>query len=138
MVTTVEDVQAVGPSTEVKPFADVIDQVESDAFRLEAATRALESGLQRALTLPLQDPKDSKAVEEFAAKTPGEISASKEAFVSDPQGSDAAASKADPEARLNDSIDRIKTIYMELANWHLAWGIAHKAQQDTSHILRGQ
>jgi hypothetical protein len=138
MVTTVEDIQALGPSTEVKPFSDVIDQVQNDAFRLEAATRALESGLQRALTLPLQDPKDSKAVEEFSAKKPGEISASKEEFVSDPQGSDAAASKADPEARLNESIQRIKTIYMELASWQLAWGIAHKTQQDTNHILRGQ
>jgi hypothetical protein len=33
---------------------------------------------------------------------------------------------------------RIKTLYMELTEFHIAWKVGQKVQQDTAHILRGQ
>jgi hypothetical protein len=48
---------------------------------------------------------------------------------------DAADVTDDP---MNKAAERIKSLYMELTEYSVAWKVGHKVQQDISHILRGQ
>jgi len=49
--------------------------------------------------------------------------------------SSAAEPAEDPMEKVT---ERIKGLYVELTEYHVAWKVGHKVQQDISQILRGQ
>lgn len=55
------------------------------------------------------------------------------------RANDAGPAPAAPGTESLDQVaERVRTLYLELTEYQVAWKIGHKVQQDTSHILRGQ
>lgn len=138
-----EHIEGVAPTLSIgerQITATELARISSEEVsRAESLGRLAEEALGRAVSRPDTMSTLDTARAEVMASSLGEVGDLKGDFVSgvEREGS-ASASDADASVDAQQQTEeRIRSLYLDLTNYQIAWKIAQRMQQDITQLLRG-
>ncbi len=102
-------------------------------------SRMAEQALARAVERPHSESTMSLARSDLSNSGSGLVGQAKDGIVSDVTrpGVPEKVSADDSEVTATQQEDRIKTLYLDLTNYQIAWKIAQRLQQDVTQLMKG-
>ena len=137
MSDEIEGVASVGFKQEPVQHVDLIDTESANASKITTLSEAVDDGLSRALQLPGEQASTVTAREDLQSGSAGDVGAEKNDFLSDVAAEGVSTADDAESDALEPLQDRLVSLYTEMTNWQVAWSIAQRTQQDTSHLLKG-
>lgn len=115
----------------------VVSEQQMNAHKVDAVSHSMDRALSQALHSKPGAVSDVSAVREEVMGG-GEARLEKAAILADIDPSSVSVDKSELDKQMDSMVDRVRTLYGDLATWHVAWGVSHRVQQDTSQLLKGQ
>lgn len=114
----------------------VVNDAQLNAHKAEAVSHSIDRALSHALHMPSGGQEVASAREEILGGAQARLE--KAAIVADVDPDSLTIQQEVFDEQTQALVDRVNTLYGELAKWTVSWGVSHRVQQDVSQILKGQ
>ncbi len=137
-MSTCSAVGSIGCGTEKLSLQEVTGSTAVDAVKQSQFVELMMSGIEKAGSIHGSGDKLVSSRDEFSLASAGQVGMEKADLVSGARGTQKSTSIEGGQNQTSDDlIEKMRSFYVDTANYTVAWRMAQRVQQDISHIIKG-